>query len=60
MAKNKLHPVSFNTTDPNIVGSISMREIDRTVRKPLPPATQRHRVATDYRRKPKHPHQEVE
>ena len=55
MAKKNSHPVRIVTADPNFVGTISVREAERKVRKPLPPPTQRHKVKTDYRRTPKHP-----
>lgn len=41
-----------------LIGTIDIYEVDRKVRKPLPPPVQRHRQKTKYRRKPKHPKQE--
>lgn len=36
------------------IGTISDRELNKRVRKNLPPPPQKHRSAKDYRRKPKH------
>lgn len=55
MAKKNSHPVRIATADPNFVGTISVREAERKVRKPFPPPTQRHAVKTVYRRNVKHP-----
>jgi hypothetical protein len=60
MAKKNSHPVRITTVDPNFVGTISVREAERKVRKPLPPPTQRHKVKTEYRRQEKHPGQGLE
>lgn len=60
MAKTQSHTVHIEHADPNFVGSIDMREVDRKMRKPLPPPTQRHKVKTDYRRNEKHPGKSLE
>jgi hypothetical protein len=44
----------------NFVGTISMRELQRKLRKPLPPPSKTHASKKAYRRKPKHPGQEAE
>ena len=51
----RMHSVHQDEKNPNVVGTISMREIERKIRKPFAPATKRHKVKTAYRRKPKHP-----
>lgn len=57
MAKTNTHTVQLNDTDPNFVGTINVREVERKVRKPYAPATKQHRDKTLYRRTPKHPSQ---
>lgn len=59
--RHRLHDVYVpDPTTKNVVGTISMRDLQRKVRKALPPPTRVHRSKKDYQRKPKHPHQEVE
>ncbi len=53
--KNKMHEVRMpDPSKKNFVGTISMRDIEARVRKPLPPASRFHRNKTVYTRKQKH------
>lgn len=54
MSKRKSQPVALPKKDDNII-RIDPREVERKVRKPLPPPIQWHRRKTDEKRKPKHP-----
>jgi len=56
MSKRKPRPVVPPIDDTKLFTiTIDPKEVEGKVRKPLPPATQRHRNKTKYRRKPKHP-----
>jgi len=50
----------MSRTKTNIVLTISRMEIDRRIRKPLPPTSRAHRDKTTYRRHAKHPNKQSE
>ena len=54
MAKQKSHQISQSKKDPNFVGVISQKEINKRIRKAKPPCTQIHRSKKSYKRRPKH------
>jgi hypothetical protein len=51
--KHKSHKTSEKSHS-NIIGRVDANELARSIRRPMPPAGQTHRRATDYRRRPKH------
>lgn len=54
MAKQNTHQVNQTEKNPNFVGVISIREIEKRIRKATAPATQIHRSKKSYSRRPKH------
>lgn len=58
MAKQKTHQVSQSKKNPNFVGVISQKEIDKRIRKAKPPATRIHRSKKSYKRRSKHREQD--
>jgi len=59
MPKQKTH-VMNKQKDNKILITINPFEVEKKVRKPLPPATQIHRDKTQYSRKSKHPKKQEE
>lgn len=60
MAKQIAHQVHQTEKDPNHIGTISLREIDKRIRKATTRATQIHRSRRSYKRRPKHRKQDIQ
>lgn len=54
MAKKKAQPVHIKEPVNNII-ALSVRKIEKKIRKPQPPTSRLHKVKVKYSRKSKHP-----